>query len=261
MNRVSIDLATIIGMGVSFTLLGGAIFISGNILSFVDIPSVMLVIVGTFFVTTTCFSLSEIFMAQKLVLSAVFCRVEDPSNAAFRAIQMAEHAKKNGILALQGKESLAAHNRFFAKGIQMLIDNFKLEDIQNTLQQALEASAERHRKSAAIIRKSAEVAPAMGLIGTLIGLVQMLSHLNDPASIGPGMALALLTTLYGAVLAYMVFTPLASKLENNSQKEMVVSTIYRDAISSIGRKENPRQLEIHFNTTLPKGQHVQFYQQ
>ncbi|MBL0318912.1 MAG: MotA/TolQ/ExbB proton channel family protein [Alphaproteobacteria bacterium] len=261
MRRVSIDFATLIGLSVSFALLGICIYISGSFRSFMDLGAFLLVIIGTFFVTMTCFSFKDIVAAQRLLIQTIFTKVEEPSYAAYRAIQIAEIAKREGILSLQGKEVMAAHNRFFAKGLQMLVDNFKSDDIQYTLQQALEASSERHKRSAAVLRKSAEVAPALGLIGTLIGLVQMLGQLNDPKAIGPAMAIALLTTLYGAVMAYMVFTPLASKLEHNSQKEMIVSSIYKEALGSIARKENPRQLEIHINTTLPKDQRVRYYEQ
>ncbi len=260
MRRVSIDYATLVGLSVSFILLSVCIFISGNIRSFMDLGAFLLVIIGTFFVTMACFSFKDILSAQNLIFQTIFSRVEEPGYAAYRAIQVAEIAKREGILSLQGKEIMAAHNRFFAKGLQMLVDNFKPEDIQYTLEHALEASAERHKRSAAVLRKSAEVAPALGLIGTLIGLVQMLGQLNDPTAIGPAMGIALLTTLYGAVMAYMVFTPLASKLEHNSQKEMIVSTIYKEALGSIARKENPRQLEIHINTTLPKDQRVHYYE-
>ena len=99
----------------------------------------------------------------------------------------------------------------------------------------------------------------MGLIGTLIGLVQMLGQLDDPSTIGPSMAVALLTTFYGAVLSNMLFSPLAAKLERNSDEEVLLNTIYLTGVTSIGRKENPRRLEMLVNTLLPPAQRVQFF--
>jgi len=110
-----------------------------------------------------------------------------------------------------------------------------------------------------VLRKAAEFAPAMGLIGTLIGLVQMLGNLDDPSTIGPAMAVALLTTFYGAVLANMVFSPMASKLERNSAEESMVNTIYMMGAASIGRQENPRRLEMLLNSILPPGKRVQYF--
>ncbi|HLF58773.1 MAG TPA: MotA/TolQ/ExbB proton channel family protein, partial [Alphaproteobacteria bacterium] len=117
----------------------------------------------------------------------------------------------------------------------------------------------RHIKGASVLRKGAEVAPAMGLIGTLVGLVQMLGRLDDPGTIGPAMAVALLTTFYGAVLANVVLAPLASKLERNSREELLVKHIFLMAASSIARQENPRRLEMLLNSVLPPSKRVQFF--
>jgi chemotaxis protein MotA len=112
-----------------------------------------------------------------------------------------------------------------------------------------------------MLRKAAEIAPAMGLIGTLIGLVQMLSELDNPSNIGPNMALALLTTLYGALLAFMVFTPLASKIERNSDEELLLDKIYLHSIISISIQENPRMLERKINTILPPSKRIRVYKE
>ena len=117
----------------------------------------------------------------------------------------------------------------------------------------------RHSRSAGVLRRAAEVAPAMGLIGTLVGLVQLLGNLQQPESIGPAMALALLTTLYGAILANMVFVPLASKLERNSINEAMVLNVYAIGASSISRQENPRRLEMLINAILPPAKRVRYF--
>ena len=131
--------------------------------------------------------------------------------------------------------------------------------IERILRREVNSMTERHTKSASILRRAAEVSPAMGLIGTLVGLVQMLGRLDDPSTIGPSMAVALLTTFYGAILANMVFSPMAAKLERNSNEESLVNTIFLTAAASMGRQENPRRLEMLLNTILPPAHRLQYY--
>jgi chemotaxis protein MotA len=123
----------------------------------------------------------------------------------------------------------------------------------------MNATIGRHQKGANIMKKAGDIAPAMGLIGTLIGLVQMLGNLDDPSSIGPSMAVALLTTFYGAVLANMVFMPLAAKLERNSGEEELLNSVYMVGAVSIGRQENPRRLEMLINSILPPSKRVSYF--
>jgi chemotaxis protein MotA len=133
------------------------------------------------------------------------------------------------------------------------------EEIETVLKREIHETMQRHASSAGIFRKAAEISPGMGLIGTLIGLVQMLGNLNDPATIGPSMAVAVLTTFYGAVMATMVFAPIASKLERNAEGEVLVANIYMLAAASIARQENPRRLEGLLNALLPPEKRVRFY--
>jgi len=133
------------------------------------------------------------------------------------------------------------------------------EEVESILHKEMMSTLQRHYKSANVLKKAAEFAPAMGLIGTLIGLVQMLGNLSDPASIGPAMAVALLTTFYGAVLANMVFAPLSTKLERNSTEEAMINNIYVMGAASIGRQENPRRLEMMLNSILPPAKRIQYF--
>jgi chemotaxis protein MotA len=133
-------------------------------------------------------------------------------------------------------------------------------EIENVLQREIDAMVDRHMAGANVMRKAADVSPAMGLIGTLIGLVQMLSNLEDPSSIGPSMAIALLTTFYGAILSNMVFSPLAAKLERNSAEEALAAEMVLLGASSISRKENPRRLETSVNAILPPAKRVWFFE-
>jgi chemotaxis protein MotA len=259
MNRNITDLSTLIGISVALSLVALAIYLGGNVKAFVDIPSVLIVIGGTFMLTTASFTLPEIMHSQGLVFKTIFYAAEDPSRAAYTSLEIAEVARKKGILGMQNFDTIYSKNPFLRKGITYIIDGIAPEEAEAMLWQEIASMVDRHRKSISILLKSSEIAPAMGLIGTLIGLVQMLGQLDDPSTIGPAMAVALLTTFYGAMLSYAIFSPLASKLDRNSHDEKLVLEIYLQAIASIGRKDNPRKLEMLLNSMLPPARRVKYF--
>jgi chemotaxis protein MotA len=259
-RRAGMDLATIIGLGGGFALIAGAIASSGSLTAFVNVPSIMIVLGGTFLVTTICFSIGEILRAQGVILKTIVHRLPDPGAAATQMIRLAERTRKDGPLVLQGMMHEFADIPFLHKALMLVVDGLPGDEVERVLRRDLNSILARHNKSSGVLRKAAEVSPAMGLIGTLVGLVQMLSNLNDPATIGPAMAVALLTTFYGAVLANMVFSPLAAKLERNSEEEALLNSLYLTAASSIGRQENPRRLEMLLNTMLPPAKRVRYYE-
>jgi chemotaxis protein MotA len=255
----TVDFATLLGVGGAFAMIAGAMMLSGQAAAFLDVPSILIVVGGTFLVTTVSFSLGEIAAAQRLMLRAAVYHAETPQNAVWQALYLADLARKRGRLALQNVTEQLHDAPFLYRAITMVVDGVPAEEVERILARDAEAAFERHQRSAGILRRAGEVAPAMGLIGTLIGLVQMLGSLDDPSSIGPAMAVALLTTFYGAVLANMVFNPLAGKLERNSHIESTVSQIYTIGAASISRQENPRRLEMMLNTILPPDNRVAFF--
>ena len=125
--------------------------------------------------------------------------------------------------------------------------------------QEIDSLVERHKRSAGIMKRASEIAPAMGLIGTLVGLVQMLADLQNPDSIGPAMAVALLTTFYGAILGTIIMAPMAVKLEKNSSDEVMIKTLILTAATSISRQENPRRLEMLLNSDLPPKEQINYF--
>jgi len=256
----TVDFATLLGVGGAFAMIAGAMMLSGQAAAFLDVPSILIVIGGTFLVTTVSFSLGEIGQAQGLMLRAAIYQAETPANAVWQALYLADMARKRGRLALQNVTEELRDAPFLYRAINMVVDGIPAEEVERVLARDAAAAFERHHRSAGILRRAGEVSPAMGLIGTLIGLVQMLGSLDDPSSIGPAMAVALLTTFYGAVLANMVFNPLASKLERNAQIEATVSQIYTIGAASISRQENPRRLEMMLNTILPPSNRVDFFE-
>lgn len=258
-NKSALDGATIIGLIVAFALVAAAIVLGGSPDTFINPPSILIVIGGTLGVTTACFSLGEMMRSGQLVAKTVFYKSQDASTIAVQSIRIAEVARKQGVLQLQSVLDSIKREQFFHKGLSMVVDGTPADEIENMMIGEIEAMAGRHNKGANVLRKAAEFAPAMGLIGTLIGLVQMLGNLDDPSTIGPSMAVALLTTFYGAVLSNMVLIPLAAKLERNSDEELLVNQLYILTTASIGRQENPRRLEMMLNSILPPNRRVQYF--
>ncbi|MBF0248109.1 MAG: MotA/TolQ/ExbB proton channel family protein [Alphaproteobacteria bacterium] len=253
------DIATIVGLIGGFGLVIAAIFTGGSAGSFVNIPSVLIVVGGTLCITMMCFSLSETMRTAKVVMKTMSYTARDPSEAAIQVLQIAELARRQGVLSLQGILAQMESEPLLHKGMSMVVDGTPGEEVEAILTKDMHATIQRHQKSANVLKKAAEFAPAMGLIGTLIGLVQMLGNLADPSSIGPAMAVALLTTFYGAVMANMLFSPMAAKLERNSAEESLVNNVYVLGCVSVGRQENPRRLEMLLNSLLPPAKRVRYF--
>lgn len=259
-NRAArIDIATLGGALGAFFVIGAAMVLGGSPNSFVDIPALLIVFGGTFLVTTISYSLEEVVRAQGIMLRAVVYHSETAVEAARRMLYVADRARHEGPLILESSVKNAHSGRFLTQAIGLVADGLPAEEIEQMLARESHATRERHVRSAGVLRRAGEVAPAMGLIGTLVGLVQMLGNLDDPSTIGPSMAVALLTTFYGAILANMVFNPLASKLERNSEIELMVNQIYTIGVASVSRQENPRRLEMIINTILSPAQRVSYF--
>jgi len=258
-SQGAVDYATFLGLFGAIGLIGGAIFLGGSWTAFINIPAIMLVVAGTFAVTSVSYSVQEVLQAQPIMLRTLFRSNQTPNDAAMRMLQLGERARRRGILQLQAELFGLRADPFLHRSMTMLVDGIAVEEIERNLTFETHAMMQRHVRSTGILRRAAEVSPAMGLIGTLVGLVQMLGSLNNPESIGPAMAVALLTTFYGALLANVVFLPLASKLERNSATELLINQIYILGALSIGRQENPRRLELVLNTILPANQRVKYF--
>lgn len=258
-SKVSLDLTTIFGLLLTFTLITIAIIIGQSDAKFFNVPSFLIVILGTMTVTATSFSWEEISNAGSVIGNSLFKKRKPANVLARQLIDLAVLAKKRGILALAKIETELKKDPHLFKSAQIVTDGYEVEDIERILAQDLDALTERHRRSASILRRASEVAPAMGLIGTLIGLVQMLANLQDPETIGPAMAVALLTTFYGAILGTAVLAPMAAKLERNSNEEAAQRSLVMIAMSSIARQDNPRRLEMLLNTELRPSERVHYF--
>lgn len=257
--RPALDLATLLGLAAALALIVMALALGGSAASFLDLPAALIVLGGTFAVTTISFSLEEVGRAQTTMLRAAFRRLPDAGDAARQAMELAERARRGGALQLEPLLDRLAHAPFLQKAMRLVVDGASDGEVERVLGRELAEISRRHRRSAGVFRRAAEVAPAMGLIGTLVGLVQMLGRLEDPGALGPSMALALITTFYGAVLANVVFAPLAMKLERNSEDELLALQVHLAGAVSIARQENPRRLEMSLNALLPPGKRIRYF--
>ncbi len=257
--KMRVDISTLFGIIAAFALIIAAINHGGSVETFMDIPSVFIVLLGTIAITIASFSFTDVGRALGLTARTIVYPEEDASKAAVSVLQMAEEARKHGVLILHGYADNMPSGSFARKGLSMAVDGMDAPIVERVLTQDIHARLARHARGIAVLRKAADVAPAMGLIGTLIGLVQMLGNLEDPASIGPAMAVALLTTMYGAILSFLVFAPLATKLERLSDNEVLIQQVYLKGIVGIASKENPRRTEEVLNAILPAAQRVTYF--
>lgn len=258
-SKVSLDLTTVFGLVLTFVLISIAIMIGQSDANFFNIPSFLIVILGTITVTSISFTWDEFSNAGRVIGNSLFRSHISPKRMARQLMDIAVLAKKRGLLALAGAENELKKDPDLYKAVQIVTDGYSPDDIERVLAQDLDAQVERHRRSANILRRGSEIAPAMGLIGTLIGLVQMLANLQDPSTIGPAMAVALLTTFYGAILGTAVLSPMAAKLERNSNEEAMIKSLTMIAMSSIARQDNPRRLEMLLNSELPPGERIVYF--
>ncbi len=254
-----LDTMTTLGLLLGFALLATAILLGGSVRAFVDARAILIVFAGTFAVTAVSFSVHDVIRTQKIIVKSLMRGPRDATAAAYQVLGLAEQTRREGVLSLQDVVPTLQNFPFLARGLQLAADGLPSEQVEQIMQNEMLATAARHSQGVTVLYRAADVAPAMGLIGTLVGLVQMLGRLEDPATIGPSMAVALLTTFYGAVLANMVFTPLATKLEKIAADERSLNEVYVLGVTSIGRQENPRRLEILLNTILPPSKRVSYF--
>ena len=241
------DLATLIGIIGAFIVVIYSMALGGPLSMFWDFPSVLMVFVGSMFVVLMKFSLSQFLGAMKVAGRAFSYKLAAPADLIVEVVELADAARKGGLLTLEGKE---VSSDFLKKGIQLLVDGHDADVVRGVLKKELNQTLERHDTGQKIWRAFGDVGPAMGMIGTLVGLVAMLANMSDPKSIGPAMAIALLTTFYGAVLANMVAMPIADKLVLRKAEEARIKSMMIDGLLGIQAGQNPRVIEEMLSTYL-----------
>jgi chemotaxis protein MotA len=243
------DLATVAGVFGAFGVIAGAIVMGGSAGMFFNVPSLIVVIGGTLAVTLGQISIGQFIGSFKVGLGAFFHKSSEPTEIIDEAIDLANTARKEGILALEGKE---INDPFLKSGVQFCIDGQPADIVQKMLAKDINLSLERQMTGIKMFKSVASAAPAMGMIGTLIGLVQMLANMDDPKSIGPAMAVALLTTLYGAIIANAIAVPIAEKLKAISNTDRINKLIILESVMALQDGTNPRVLQQLLVTYLPE---------
>jgi chemotaxis protein MotA len=247
------DIATLLGVVSAFGLVLAAIFMGSGLGLFINIPALMIVVGGTIGVTMINYPLKEVFGVLKVVKNAFFARTSDPGELIERLMAFSAKSRKEGILSLEN-ELAGMDEAFLKKGVQLSIDGLEPAEISNLMEVEMDFIKSRHQLGAEIFTTMGTYAPAMGMIGTLIGLVQMLQNMDDPSTIGPAMAVALLTTFYGSVLANIVCMPIAGKLRTRSKEEMLIKEMTVAGIISLSNGDNPRVLEQKLHAFVPPKQ-------
>lgn len=243
-----VDLATLLGLVGASLVIGSAIVLGASSDVFLNMPSVLIVIVGSLCVVLAKFSFAQFLGAFKVAGRAFSFKLPDTEEMITEVIDIANTARKQGVLALEEKTISLP---FLEQGVQLLLESQPAETIEKLMQKERLMTLDRNRWGAKVFRALADVGPAMGMIGTIVGLVQMLSNMEDPKSIGPAMAVALLTTLYGAMMATMFASPIADKLELRMTEEARMQALIIDAVIAIQEGRNPRVIEQMLSSYLP----------
>ena len=248
------DIGTLIGLIGGVFLIGGAILLGGSIVAFVNPPSLLIVVGGTIAAIFIMYPLQVVIRSIKVAMKAFFAKTPDPQSLIDSIVELADIARRDSLVSL---EQADFHVPFVLNGLLLVADGTEENLVRSVMETELAFMRQRHGRGQGVFKDMGNMAPAFGLIGTLIGLIKMLRNLDDPSSIGPSMAVALLTTLYGVIMANLLFNPIAKKLEERSEEEALYMDIALEGVVSISNGENPRvvkeKLEAYLAPALRQG--------
>ncbi len=249
------DLATIIGIISGITLVVLTIVMGGSAAIFIHVPSMMVVFGGATAAVLISFQLKEVLGVINVVRKAFFSEKTDNVALINQIVELSKKARKEGLLAID-KEVSQIEDPFLRSGMEMVVDGTEPELIRSIMETELSYLMERHKRGQEIFSAYGDYAPAFGMIGTLIGLIGMLQNLNDPSQIGGGMAVALITTFYGALVANLVFIPIAGKLKNRSEEEVLIKEMIIEGVLSIQFGEHPNTIQRKLMNFLSPKQRI-----
>lgn len=253
------DLATLIGILAGFGIIVAAIMTGGSLSTFVDVPSVLIVIGGGLCATLIRFPLAGIMGAFVLGSKIAFShKTTPPKDIIEKVSDLAEVIRKEGPLGL---ENVEIPDELMAKGVQFVADGYDPEVISDTLERERDLGLERLEEGQRVFKALGESAPAFGMIGTLVGLVQMLATMDDPATIGPSMAIALLTTMYGAVIANLICLPMADKMAARFKDDTLSQTLVIDGVMQLRANKSPAVIKEMLLAYLPQKQRTEFLEE
>ncbi len=244
------DRTVLAGIALCVVLLSVGVVLAGKVKNFIDPSSFMIVMGGTLGATLIHFPLYDVIRAWHAFKDIIFVRYNHAPERIKYLVDLATEVRKDGILILE-TEAKKTEDRFLIRAFELTVDGQSNADIKRVLETEMRSSYDRASRAIQVFQTMASYAPALGLIGTLVGLIQMLSSLEDPATVGPAMSIALVTTLYGALLANVVFLPTAGKLKNRADEESLVRAVTLEGILAIGNQENPIVVEQRLVSFLP----------
>lgn len=245
------DIAAILGvLGGTAVVIGSILFAGSTLKAFWDVPSVVCVVGGAVMAAFTSFPMKTLMQMPLVFKKAFFPKIPGAEPVINQLVEYAEVARRDGILALEARLP-EIQDPFVKMGLQMAIDGTDADIMETIMRTDMDSLAQRHKNGKAMLDCLNKYSPAWGMIGTLLGLVIMLGNMSDPNAIGPGMAVALLTTMYGAIISNMICSPLGDKLALYSKRELEVREIVVRGILAIQVGDNPRVLEQKLRTFLP----------
>ncbi|MFC1652705.1 motility protein A [Planctomycetota bacterium] len=250
------DIATLVGLILGFIIIVGSIIAGGNAMSFVHLPSLAITGGGMVCSTLIHFSMGQFLGIFSVVKKTLIAKLPAKANLIQNMVNFATINRRDGTLALEPEIS-KLDNGFFIKGMQMLVDGQDSDTIRDLLEPEIQYLSARHSDGKKILEFMGAAMPAFGMIGTLIGLVQMLQNLSSPDDIGGGMAVALLTTFYGAFFSNLVFIPLAGKLGIYSKEETIVMEMVVEGVCAIAGGDNPTIVREKLQAFVSQGRRVE----
>lgn len=243
------DIGTILGFIFGFGFIVAAITMHGSLTDFVDIPGAMVAFGGSFSALFVNFPLKKVLGVFGVVKQCFLNKLPEPREEIKRLGVLAAIARRDGLLALE-KQLPDISDPFLVRGLELVIDGSPKDKVEEVLTIELECIKERHGTGKRIFDQLGASLPAFGMVGTLIGLIQMLHELDDPTKIGAGMAVAMVTTFYGAFVANLIFLPLGGKLEARSKEEVLLRSLMIQGLVALVEGEPPRALESKLKAFL-----------
>lgn len=251
------DIATIIGLLFGIGCMVVSILLRGELKAFYDVPSVFITLGGGLASTLISYRMNEIGKIMKVVGNAFFGKLQPPENTIKMLVELSQKARREGLLALESEQE-NIDDEYIKQSLQLIVDGVEPDTIRESMDLELENLQARHATGQGLFKTMAALFPAWGMIGTLIGLINLLGGLDNPSNIGPSMAVALITTFYGSILANFVCTPIANKLAVKSKEEIQQKEMIIEGILSIQAGENPRIMEHKLKTFLSPDQKIKY---
>ncbi len=244
------DRSVVFGAVLCLAVIVVGIFLAGNAMRFISPVGLLIVLGGTVAATMVHFSFYDLAQSREALIGVFFAKSNHAFDRIARFVSLAHSVRHNGLLTLE-KEARYTKDSFLRKALEIAVDGQSPEELRRILETEIRAGNDQAGRAVQVFTTMGTYAPAMGLIGTLIGLMSMLGSLDNPATIGPAMAVALTTTLYGAILANLLFLPVAGKIRNRLEEELVVKLLTIEGVISLSKKENPIVIEQRLQSFLP----------